>query len=101
MTLKLTYQQAEALKRLFDTVINPELSCDVAERLVKTLMFQVYKKLRNKLESKIKDGYSLALTDTEAMAFYVYFQQRDLGTGWTYEQTMIDAHLIELNKQYA
>jgi len=101
MTIKLTQQQAQALKVLFDQVINQEHPLDVAEKLVKTIMWQVYKKLRNKLESKTHTaGYSLPLNDTEAMAFYVYFQNRSLGKGWIYEQSFIDAQLVELDKQY-
>jgi hypothetical protein len=102
MTLKLTHNQAFALMHLFDKVINPQLPEDVAERLVKELMYKVYKKLRSVLEAKIKPrGYSLALTDLEAMAFYVYFQNRYLGPGWFYEQTVVDAQLAELDREYA
>ncbi|MEO7212628.1 hypothetical protein [Mucilaginibacter sp.] len=101
MTIKLTYDQAKALEHLFINVINPEEPADVAEKLVKHLMTAIFKKLRNKLESKVKDGYSLALTDTEAMAYYIYFQQRHLGLGWLYEQNFIDRHILELDKQYA
>ena len=102
MTLKLTQQKAEALKYLFEQKINPEEPENIAERLIKTLMWQVYKKLRSHLEGKLKPrGYSVQLTDVEAMAFHVYFQNMHLGTGWIYEQTLIDSQLLEIDKQYA
>jgi len=101
MTLKLTYQQATALKHLYDKVIMPEKPADIAESLVKDLMIQVYKKLRNKLENKIKDGYSLGLTDTEAKAYYVYFQNRYLGEEWHYESIVVSSQLAELDRLYA
>ena len=101
MKLPLTGQQAEALKHLFEKVINPELPGDVAESLLKDIMFLVYKKLRTKIEGKKKDGYSLTLNDIEGKAFYLYFQNRCLGDQWRYEQNMIDAHLMELDKVYA
>lgn len=102
MNLKLTYQQATALKQLYDVVIIPEKPMDVAERLVKELMIKVYKKLREKLEGKMKgQGYTLGLTDTEAMAYYVYFQNRWLGEEWMYETNFITSQLAELDKQYA
>jgi len=101
MTLKLTYQQACALEQVFTQIIIPEKPADVAESLVKDIMIQAYKKLRNKLESKIKDGYSLSLSDVEGKAYYLYFQKRHLGSSWHYEQIMIENHLTELDKTYA
>lgn len=101
MRLPLNYNQAVQLKHLFDQVINPELPGDVAESLVKDLMFQVYKKLRNRLETKAKNGYSLTLTDVEGKAFYIYFQSRCLGPNWIYEQILVDKLLVGLDKKYA
>lgn len=101
MTIKLSQQQAEALSHLFNKVIIPEPVANIAESLIKDLIIQVYKKLWNKLYAKKKDGYSLSLTDVEAKAFYVYFQSRNLGPDWVYEQLMIEKHLAELDRAYA
>ncbi|QTE35998.1 hypothetical protein J3L18_23075 [Mucilaginibacter gossypii] len=102
MTLKLTYDNAKALMHLFEKFINPEQPADIAESLVKDIMFQVFKKLRNKVESRFKgDGYSLSLTDIEAKAYYVYFNNRNLGNDWIYEQNMITTHLLVLDQTYA
>jgi len=102
MTLKLTYDQAHALMRLFEHVIIPETPADIAESLVKDLMKAVFKKLRNRIESKLKgDGYSLALSDPEAKAYYLYFHQRYLGKDWKYEQNFIGQQLLLLDKTYA
>jgi len=101
MTIKLTQQQAEALSHLFDKVIIPEPAANIAESLVKDIIIQVYKKLWNKLHGKKKDGYSLSLTEVEAKAFYVYFQSRNLGADWPYEQLIIESKLAEIDKVYA
>lgn len=102
MTFKLSQDQATALKYLFDKVIIPEKPEDIAESLVKDLMVQVFKKLRDKLECTTKkNGYSLTLNDTQAKAFYVYFQNRSLPHGWKYEEVMIRAQLAELDRMYA
>lgn len=102
MTLKLTIQQAEALYNVFVSVIIPEPCTEVSDKLVMTLMKQIFNKLRAKLEGKLKgDGYSISLTDTEAMAYYVYFNERQLGNHWLYEQTFIDTQVNNLNKLYA
>ncbi|MEZ2337657.1 hypothetical protein AB6735_18570 [Mucilaginibacter sp. RCC_168] len=87
---------------LFEKVINPAQPEDVAESLLKDIMFSVFKKLRNKTEARIKGkGYSLPLTDPEAKAYYLYFQNRHLGKDWHYEQIFIEQHLLQLNKTYA
>ncbi|WP_121812761.1 hypothetical protein [Mucilaginibacter kameinonensis] len=102
MLLKLTIQQAEALYNLFVSEVLPTPATDVAESLVKDLITQVFKKLRSKLESKLKGrGYSISLTDVEAKAYYVYFNSRNFGTQWLYEQTFISNQINELNKRYA
>lgn len=101
MTLKLTHTTATQLMCLFEKEIINDHPTDIAESLVFDILMQIFRKLRNKLERKIKDGYSLALTDIEAKAFYVYFQNRHLGEGWTYEQVMIAQQLAEIDKQYA
>lgn len=101
MTIKLTYQQAVDLKLLYDAVILPEKPSDIAESLVKDIMKKVYNKLREKLEAKIKDGYSLQLTDIEAKAYYLYFQNRWLGDEWLYAAHFITTHLAQLDQHYA
>jgi hypothetical protein len=101
MILQLTYNQAEALKYLFEKQVNPELPEDVTESLVKDLLRQVYRKLCSKLGARKKNGYNLILNDMEAKAFYLYFQDRLLGPHWLYEQTLIDALVAPLEKEYA
>jgi len=102
MLLKLTIQQAEALYNLFVIEVLPTPAADIAESLVKDLITQVFKKLRAKLESKLKGrGYSISLTDVEAKAYFVYFNSRHFGNQWLYEQTFINDQINHLNKLYA
>lgn len=102
MTIKLTYEQANALYVLFKAVVVNDEPQDIAESLVKDLMMQVLKKLTLKMDfQKKKDGYSLSLTDVEAKAYYVYFNQRHLGDGWIYENNLIQQHVNDLDRIYA
>jgi hypothetical protein len=101
MTLYLTQNQAESLRYLFERIINPELPEDMTESLLKDLLRQVYRKLCYKLEAKKKNGYNLILNDVEGKAFYLYLHDRLLGPGWAYEQTVVDALMAPLEKQYA
>ncbi|MFC0514517.1 hypothetical protein ACFFGT_09905 [Mucilaginibacter angelicae] len=102
MTLKLTIRQAEALHNLFREIVNQDPAPDITESLVKDLLKQVFRKLEAKLAARLKgDGYSISLTDMEAKAYYLYFNQRYLGEGWRYEQTFINDQLHLLNKLYA
>ncbi|WPU98394.1 hypothetical protein SNE26_20420 [Mucilaginibacter sp. cycad4] len=102
MTLKLTIRQAEALYNVFRDIVNQDPAPDVTESLLKDLLKQVFRKLESKLEARLKGGgYSISLTDMEAKAYYLYFNQRYLGEGWRYEQTFINDQVRLLNKLYA
>lgn len=101
MKLKLTSQQAEALHYLFEKVILTEMPENIAESLVMDLMKQIFKRLRDKLEAKKKDGYSIEVNDVQAKAFYLYFQNRNLPPGYVYEENLIQTHLNEINRIYA
>ncbi|MGZ3753612.1 MAG: hypothetical protein ACXVAY_01555 [Mucilaginibacter sp.] len=102
MHLQLSQDQAEALYYLFLQHVLPEKPADVAESLIHDFMFDIYKKSRSKLEArKLSKGYSINITDKEAKAYYIYFQNRSLGAGFIYEQTMIERHLAEIDKKHA
>src|SRR5437879_3054435 len=101
MTLKFTQPQANSLFDLFTYEVLPEKPIDFEDKLLQMLMIKIYKKLRAKLEGKLKgQGYSIALTDEESIAFYVYFQNRDYGQNYLYEQTLIRKQILEIDKTY-
>lgn len=102
MNLKLTIQNAEAMRHLFETEVLQMKPADMAESLLRDLMIKIYRKLRDKLEARIKgNGYSISLTDIEAKAFYVFFQNRSFGEGWEYEEVVIARQIAAIDKQYA
>ena len=102
MTIKLTIQQAEALRNLFESVIIPDKPREMEDKLVYVIMIGIYKKLRAKLEARLKGaGYSLTLNDVEAMAYYVYFKDRALGNNYIYETTFMFTHIAQIDKAYA
>lgn len=102
MRLQLTYQQANALFELFNTVIAPLQPCDLAELLVYKLLMRIYRKLRAKVERvNPRSGYGLPLTDEEALAYYLYFNNRCFGDQYMYERNFIQLHINQLNQKYA
>lgn len=100
MQLKLTQKQAEALNTLFIDKVLKEQPANLFDKLVLLLMLRIYKKLRNKLEGRPGNGYSITITDEEAHAYWVYFTQADL-CPYPYEANFISAHINQLDRTYA
>jgi hypothetical protein len=101
MRLKLTMQQCAALHDMFrDRVIN-EKPEDIAESLILDHMHDIFKKLRAKVEAKKPDGYSITMSDKEAKAYWVYFNQRAMRPNYGYEANMIQQHINLIDKTYA
>lgn len=100
MTLKFTQQQANALFDMFNDVILSDKPTSLDEKLLQILMIKIFKKLRAKLEGKPGSGYSVTLSDEEAITFYLYFSERDYGYDYLYEQTFIRNQLQLIDKQY-
>lgn len=101
MTLKLNHSQAEALRTLFNDVVLTDLPVSMEDKLLSKLMVKIYRKLRNKLEGRPGMGYSITLTDEEAIAYYLYFCNRSLPTGYLYEHNTIQSHIHQIDKSYA
>jgi hypothetical protein len=98
MTLKLTAEQAEALFKLLQIVIENK-PADAESKLVIMLLIKVFRKLRAKIEARLPRGYSLTLTPEEALAYYAYFQSVTLPATMIYELNFITAHNAQINKQ--
>ncbi|MFD2874071.1 hypothetical protein ACFS5N_16430 [Mucilaginibacter ximonensis] len=102
MTIKLNIQQANALRLVFEDLVIPEKPIHMDDKLLQLIMIKIYKKLRTRLEARLKgQGYSLALTDEEAIAYYLYFRDRGLGYSRLYEAAFINNHIGEIDKVYA
>jgi hypothetical protein len=101
MTIKLTHQQAEALYTLLKDVVLPIKPLNMAEKLLHLHIVRIFKKLRNRLEGNRNDTYNIALTDEEAVAYYVYFLQRSFGAGYQYEENFIQSHINQIDQIYA
>jgi hypothetical protein len=98
MTLKLTYQQAEALFNLFNEMVLLSAAVSLDEKLVMLHMGSIYKKLRNKWEGIAKGSYRLTVTEAEAIAYRIYWRNNDI-TRFPYEWNMILSHCIQIDRE--
>jgi hypothetical protein len=77
--LKLRRNQFEALYEAFEVLVIEEKPELPAEKLVHTLLLQVWVKLR-KLDVEYRPKYKLKLTPAEAQAFLIFWSNQDLAT---------------------
>lgn len=98
MTLKLTYQQAEALFNLFNEMVLLSDAASLDQKLVMLHMGSIYKKLRNKWEGAAKGTYRLTVTEPEATAYRIYWRDNDLSHS-PYEWNMIISHCGQIDRE--
>lgn len=68
--------------------------------VVHTVMMNVYKKFYQKAFDSNKKKYSITLTDAEACAWWLFFQQYPFSPGQLYEQTIIQCINNSIHQQY-
>lgn len=86
--IKLTRQQLETMKELYEQFVVAHKPCGAAERLVHTIQLQVYVKLR-KLDVEYKQRYKLKLTAAEEQAFMMYW------SSFQFSVTTFAGHIIQ------
>jgi len=102
MRIILTQKQLTALHEYFAEHVVNDRPENIAEALVKSLVMRVFQKMNKKVYARLQGmGYSLHLTDEEAMAYYVYFQNRFIGEGYQYQQLLIQTHINQIDQAYA
>lgn len=102
MTLKLTKDQLSALHRLFVDHVIHESAVSMPDKIVLVHLLKIYKKLTERIEARFTNkGYSIKLKPEEAIAYHLYFNGRDFGLAYRYEQNFIQMHLNEIDKAYA
>ncbi|MBC7399820.1 MAG: hypothetical protein H7289_07720 [Mucilaginibacter sp.] len=77
---------------------------DLAEKLVRNIVFKVYQRLRAQSEvvTLKPKGYSLSLNENEALALYVYLQNVGIANDlYKYEALQLTRVFNEIDKQYA
>lgn len=102
MRIKLQRSQLEGIELLLGVLITDNPPTNVAERLVFDHVFALYGKIRAKVESLMppRSGWSLSLTDFEAMAFYVFYQNVYVPTeSYRYEALQLQKIFNEIDLQ--
>jgi len=102
MKLKLTQTQLVALHRFFMDHVISEKPGTIIDRLILLHMLKIYKKLRTKAEEPFTGkGFSINLSQEEALAYYEYFFNRSLGEQYRYEHNFIQSHIAQIDRAYA
>lgn len=96
MTLKLSYQTAEALFNLFNEMVLISDENGIDERLVLLHMVSIYKKLRSKWEGEPRKTYSITITAPEALAYRIYWRDNDISL-CRYEWSFIVSHCMQID----
>ena len=99
ISLKLkTRTQAEALLTFFTEYVVNATPDDLAESLLKDIMMKVFKKLRTKVENYDQHGWNLSLSTDEAKAYFIYWQNRAIDYGYTFEKSIVQSHLAQIEQ---
>lgn len=91
MTLKLNHSQFTALLSILHQIVTVEGEpASMEAKLLLSIIASIYKKLFTKSIEK-KKKYSLKLTATEALAFWVFFSKYHFFEG----EALFEAHLVQ------
>lgn len=104
MKFKANKCQTEALELVLRVLLEENQPADVAESLVYEIVFKAYTKIRAKVEALIapRSGWGVSLTDQEAKALYVFYQQRvnPYLPGYAYEMIQLRTLYEQIDQQY-
>lgn len=108
MRVKCSQGQMEGVVLLLGVLVNSQTPSNIPEKLVYNIVFKVYQKYRLQAENnnlklrKTTNGYTLCLTDNEALALYAYLQHVTIPQAqYQYEAIQMLRISNEIEKQYA
>lgn len=108
MRIKNSQDQMLGIVLLLGVLVNNQKPSNIAEKLVYNIVFKVYQKYRLQAENnalklrKTANGYTLCLTDNEAMALYAYLHLVTIPEKqYQYEAIQMLRLCNEIEKQYA
>lgn len=103
MTVKTTKDQLEAIVLLLSILIEENKPTSVLEKLILSLVMNLFQKLRKKTEAVIypKSGYSIKMTDMEAMALHTFYKSIWIDAeAYTYEAINLERVVKQIDQQY-
>ncbi|MBY0244980.1 MAG: hypothetical protein K2Q03_05975 [Sphingobacteriaceae bacterium] len=103
MKIKLNRAQLEGVELLMRVLLNENKPKDIAELLVRDIVYKLYQKIRAKTEviGCPRSGYGVSLTNQEAMAFYIYYQNVEVDAeGYKYEAFQLQRIFAEIDRIY-
>ena len=99
MKLKLTYQEFDALYKIFQQLCNSYECVDMIDKLLHVLLTAVLIKLHQKSVIK-KPQYNVKLTEAEAMCFWEVLHDHKLGNE-TFEGNLLNTICAEVHQKFA
>lgn len=103
MTVKTTKNQLEGIVLLLSILIEENKPASILEKLILSLVMNLFQKLRKKTEAVIypKSGYSVKMTDLEAMALHTFYKSIWVDSdAYTYEAIKLERIIKEIDQQY-
>lgn len=100
MKLKLEREQAYALYDMLHYLLERYHPGNIAESLVGDLIKKTFFKLRKKLEEPTTKSYSLKLSQEEAKAYWIFFNQNAPEDGFIYEMNIARTHCNLIDQTY-
>lgn len=100
--MKLTRERLEAVHLFIDCLLKTYPPENKAERLLHVLVNRVRIKMRNRLDQiNNHNGYRIKLSQEEAMAFEIWFNQMpEQENAFIYEGNIVRQLCNEIDKQY-
>ncbi len=103
MIIKTNRDQLEGVVLLMSELLVDNQPSDIAELLVFSLVKDAYAKMRAKTETIMapRSGYSINLTDLQAMALYIFLQNVSIPQSrYQYEAIQIQSISDKIHQQY-
>lgn len=99
MKLKLTYQEFDALYKIFQALCNKYACADMIDKLLHVLLSGIYIKLHTKSVIR-KEAYSIKLTEAEAICFWEVLHDHKLPDG-SFEGNLLNIICQSIHQKFA
>lgn len=102
MKMKTTRQQLEAVELALRLMLSENKPTNPAEKLIYDIVYKLYCRVRMRVEriTPTKSGWSLKLTEQEALALHVFVTNYPMPVGYTYEELQIDTIYYKIDQEY-
>lgn len=101
MRVKCNRSQLDGLVLILGVMLDSNPSTNIGEEIIYELVNKVYIKIHNKATQLYLARYDFTLTDLEAKALWVYYQNTPIDAqSHPYESTQLQALFNQIDKQY-